>query len=202
MTKRRVFQERKRSYSERIVGKRVPAERFLIVCEGEKTEPNYFRSFRVPREVAEIKGLGDNTLRIVEAAVALKQEGEFEHVWCVFDRDSFKKSYFNAAFFLAQKNQIKIAYSNESFELWYLLHFNFYNTGISRKQYGTLLDKLLGHKYEKNSREIYSEILHLQHTAIKNADRLLNSYTPIDPESNNPSTTVHLLVMELNRFLV
>jgi len=120
----------------------------------------------------------------------------------VFDRDSFKTANFNDAFFLAQKNRIKIAYSNESFELWYLLHFSFYNTAISRKQYGKLLDDLLGHKYEKNSREMYSEIFHLQHTAIKNADRLLSSHDPINPESNNPSTTVHLLVLELNRFLV
>src|SRR5688572_20845892 len=109
MAKRRVFQEHKRSYSERIVGKRLPAEKFLIVCEGEETEPNYFRSFRVPREVAVIKGLGDNTKRIVEAAISLGQEDDYDQVWCVFDRDSFKTANFNDAFFLAQKNRIKIA---------------------------------------------------------------------------------------------
>jgi hypothetical protein len=31
---------------------------FLIVCEGEKTEPLYFSSFRVPKKVFDVVGLG------------------------------------------------------------------------------------------------------------------------------------------------
>ena len=38
-------------YTKRSVGTRETVQRFLVVCEGEKTEPNYFRSFRVPKNV-------------------------------------------------------------------------------------------------------------------------------------------------------
>ncbi len=47
---------------------------FLIVCEGEKTEPNYFRSFPVDTKVIklDIKGEGKNTKSLVEKAIELK----------------------------------------------------------------------------------------------------------------------------------
>ncbi len=44
-------------------------EYFLILCEGTKTEPNYFESFKkhLPRDTVdiEIEGLGQNTLSIM-----------------------------------------------------------------------------------------------------------------------------------------
>jgi hypothetical protein len=102
---------------------------------------------------------------------------------------------------LAKKGGIEVAYSNASFELWYILHFEFLNTGISQSDYEKKLTQNLGHKYQKNSDTIYDEILEFQPTAIRNAERLLAQYSPINPEQNNPSTTVHLLVSELNRFI-
>lgn len=181
---------------------REPLPRFLIVCEGEQTEPNYFKSFRVPKEVLDVRGLGDNTLRLVEKAVEFSNAANphYDQVWCVFDRDSFPAEHFNAALDLAERQAIKVAYSNEAFELWYLLHFHFYNTGISRSQYKEKLSEQLGHRYEKNSRTIYAEIEEKQSDAIANAKRLLSFYAPPDPCNNNPSTTVFRLVEELNRF--
>jgi hypothetical protein len=62
------------------------------VCEGEKTEPNYFRSFPVDAKVIklEIKGEGRNTQSLVENAISLKngsESDETDRFWCVFDRD-------------------------------------------------------------------------------------------------------------------
>jgi hypothetical protein len=47
---------------------------FLIVCEGEKTEPYYFKSFPVDPTVIklDIKGEGKNTKSLVEKAIELK----------------------------------------------------------------------------------------------------------------------------------
>lgn len=199
--RREPFRERQRIYSTRAVDTREPLERFLIVCEGEKTEPNYFRSFRVPREVIDVRGLGDNTVRIVERAVELMAEEHYDQVWCVFDRDSFPAQNFNAAFELARQHGIKVAYSNESFELWYVLHFEYLNSGIHRADYITKLHRLLGHRYEKNSDTIYEELEERQPVAIRNATRLLELYTPQRPERDNPSTKVHELVAELNKFI-
>ena len=46
---------------------------FLIVCEGQRTEPNYFEAFRVPKEVIEVIGAGDNTIRLVRNAISLRE---------------------------------------------------------------------------------------------------------------------------------
>lgn len=201
MPRRQPFAERRRIYSARAVDTRELLERFLIVCEGEKTEPNYFRSFRVPREVIDVRGLGDNTVRVVERAIELKAEGEYDQVWCVFDRDSFPAQNFNHALELALQHGIEVAYSNESFELWYVLHFEFLQSGVHRGDYIIKLNSLLSHRYEKNSATIYDELEGRQQDAIRNAERLLGMYSPKNPERDNPSTKVHMLVKELNRFI-
>ena len=184
-------------------------KRFFIVCEGEKTEPNYFKKFSVDVDIQLSKGEGKDTKSLVEKAIKLKnglKSDERNRVWCVFDRDRNDQNphdahNFNAAIILAKTNGIKVAYSNDPFELWYLLHFNYYNTGISRKDYKNMLTKLLRHEYKKNSETIYEELKDKQQDAIKHAKLLLEKYDRPNPESDNPSTTVHLLVEELNSFI-
>jgi RloB-like protein len=192
-----------RGYSERKVDNREVRQRFLIVCEGEKTEPNYFRSFRVPKDVAEvdIHGLGENPSRLVKSAKELKDQDDYDQVWCVFDRDSWTPEDFNNAIKNAHEQEFKVAYSNEAFELWYILHFEFLNTGIPRRDYVQKLSLILGRKYQKNSETIYDELFEKQSIAIKNATNLLKQYNPHTPARDNPATTVHLLVQELNKFI-
>ncbi len=72
---------------------------------------------------------------------------------------------------------------------------------MPREDYKKKLSKLLGHEYKKNSENIYEELESKQPDAIKNARRLLDQYYSPKPESDNPSTTVHLLVEQLNRFI-
>ena len=200
MSKRKSYS---RGYSPRKVDTREVRQRFLIVCEGEKTEPNYFRSFRVPKNVAEIdvKGVGENPSKLVNSAKDLKEQEEYDQVWCVFDRDSWPPQDFNNAIKSAENQGFKVAYSNEAFELWYVLHFEFLNTGIARSDYRHKLSLLLNQGYQKNSEKIYDELVNKQPTAIRNAVNLLNQYDPHIPARDNPSTTVHLLVKELNRFI-
>ncbi|WGV24339.1 RloB family protein [Halotia branconii] len=192
-----------RGYHERKVNTREIRQRFLIVCEGEKTEPNYFRNFRVPKNVAEInvQGRGENPSKLVESAKQLNKQDDYNQVWCVFDRDSWTKEDFNNAMINAEAQGFQVAYSNEAFELWYVLHFQFLNTGIPRSDYNKKLTDLLGRPYKKNSDTIYDELLEKQFIAIKNAENLLKQYVPHIPSQDNPSTTVHLLVQELNKFI-
>jgi hypothetical protein len=183
-----------RGYSTRKVDIREVKQRFLIVCEGAKTEPNYFKSFRVPTVVIEVQGLGENPSRLVESAKELKSQDDFDQVWCVFDRDSWTEQDFNNAIQNANSKGFGVAYSNKAFELWYILHFEFLNAGIPRSDYLDKLTSRFGRKYEKNSETIYDELIDKQAIAIKNAIKLLNSYEPCNPVKDNPSTTVHLLV--------
>jgi hypothetical protein len=195
------FRLRTRGYSVRRVGIREPIERFLIVCEGEKTEPSYFRSFRVPKDIITVIGLGANTVSLVKQGIERAQEDEYDQVWCVFDRDSFPAEMFNEALALAERHGIRVAYSNEAFELWYLLHFSYHDAAISRLEYRRKLTLFLGRPYAKNCENMYEELEEKQESAIRNAARLYSQYSPCRPECDNPSTTVHLLVQELNRFV-
>jgi hypothetical protein len=176
----------------------------LIACEGRKTEPNYFRRFRANISIIEldIRGLGDNTLSLVEQTCELMREDEYSQVWCVLDRDSFPPEQFNAALDLARRRDIQVAYSNEAFELWYLLHFHYHDVATPRSDYGRMLSMRLGIPYRKNSLSMYDVLLERQSEAIRNAQRLLDFYGPEhNPERDNPCTTVHMLVQELNRYI-
>jgi hypothetical protein len=198
-------EQNSRGYSPRKVNTREVRQRFLIVCEGEKTEPNYFNSFRVQKDVIKIdvEGVGENPSKLVESAKELKKREDYDQVWCVFDRDNWLPQDFNNAIQNAENQNFNVAYSNEAFELWYVLHFEFLNTGIPRSDYCKKLTNLMGKKYKKNSEEIYDELIDKQDIAIKNSRKLLQVHkdrkTPV--KDSNPSTTVHLLVEELNRFL-
>jgi hypothetical protein len=192
-----------RSYSTRQLDIKEVKQRFLIVCEGKKTEPYYFKSFRVPKAVVAIEGAAGDPTRLVNSAYKLANEDKYDQVWCVFDRDegAWTAQNFNNALQNAKTYGFQVAYSNECFELWYILHFEFLNTGLPRSDYEDKLSELLGVKYRKNDSTIYQQLLAKQEIAIKYARKLLESYNSIDPERNNPSTTVHLLVEALNEFI-
>jgi len=200
MAKRRADARTVKGFRRRPFEVQEQRSRFLIVCEGTKTEPQYFESFRAN---VQVESVGRGALEVVDTAIRLRDEEDYRHplldyVWCVFDRDDVPADDFNAAIALARKEGLGAAYSNEAFELWYLLHFHYVDTGISRHDYIAKLSLLLGHPYRKNSLAIGRELEKRQPTAIANARRLSAQYDPPNPALDNPSTTVHLLVEELN----
>lgn len=168
---------------------------------------DYFKSFKIDLKRAEVfpVGTGMNTDSLVEEAIRLKVEAvracqPYCEVWCVFDRDSFPLANYDRAFQLARANGIKIAWANEAFELWYLLHFNYHDTGISRDDYQARL-KQCGLEYNKADQTIYARVKERQSTALKHARRLERHWHEMGerfPERQNPSTSVHKLVEVLN----
>jgi len=182
--------------------------RVLIVCEDSKSSRYYFESFKqAVYERAELVALGAgmNTDSLVEHAITCRDKATrvrkpYTHVWCVFDRDSFPLGNYHRAFELAHANGIKVAWANEAFELWYLLHFNYHDTGISRADYKAKL-KQSGLEYDKADKTIYAQVKDRQDTAIKNARKLERHWNDMGkqfPERENPSTGVHKLVEFLN----
>jgi hypothetical protein len=176
--------------------------RFLIVCEGEKTEPNYFRQFRVPADImrVEVHGVGRNTISLVKEVLHRMQSGEYDQTWCVMDRDDFSPGQFNTAIQMAERHGIKVAYSNLCFELWYVLHFAYHDAAQTYDQYAERLSRQIKWGYLKNLPDMYQRLLPFQAVAVRNAERLLSSYPRSNPAANDPCTTVRLLVKELNRF--
>lgn len=194
---------------------------FLIVCEGEKTEPNYFESLKkdLPKGVLtscriDIEGTGRNTLSLVEESLKMKERLENEtslsidKIWVVFDRDSFEPDNFNEAINLCKNSspEIGCAWTNEAFELWYLLHFHFYNTAINREMYQKLIEgnlkPIIGedYEYQKNSTKMYDLLKENGNLelAIRFATKLETEFEGrFDFANHNPSTKVHHLVAEL-----
>jgi hypothetical protein len=112
----------------------------------------YLKKFRYDPTVVKVEcfGTGMNTDSIMEEAIkrkkkAISEEATYEHIWVVFDRDSFPGDNFNRAFDLLRNHQhpeITACWSNECFELWYLLHFGFRQTAIGRADISVELSRL------------------------------------------------------------
>lgn len=178
----------------------------LIVCESKQTEPNYFRGFKLTN--VDVDGAGADPMTVVERAkeIVLEQHKlgkNYDQIWCVFDRDDFPAERFNNAIITTrQLKNFHSAYSNEAFELWYVLHFEYLNSGIMRQDYIKKLNEYLDCPYKKNDPTIYQLLLEKgdQQYAIRNAERLLACYSPSNPCEDNPSTTVHELVKVLNQY--
>ena len=200
-------------YLRRQTKTRETRKNFLIVCEGEKTEVNYFKAFTVPKKIeVRVKGEGKNSLSLVNKAIKIidnvNKDDSFDQIWCVFDKDNCSKEQFNQAEGLAKQKNIKIAYSNEAFEIWFILHFQYLDIATSRSKYPKILNtqmKKYGllnkkEKYAKNREDMYEKLKPYQTTAITNAAKLIQDRDEAKkhPFDANPSTTVHELVQELN----
>jgi len=190
------FNNRSKSFKSRKVDQFSPRKTILVVCQGEQTEPNYFKKFGSEWLTVRIETVGKDVNAVIDRAKKIKKD--FDEIWVVFDKDDFSDSTFDNAIQSAKSSKIKVAYSNECFEVWYILHFEFLNTEIPRKEYYTKLEKILNCKYAKNNNFMYERLKDRMGIAIANAKRLIDLYgTSSHPSKDNPSTTVHLLVQEL-----
>ena len=124
--------ERKAESLRRRRAMREPYDVIFIVCEGEKTEPNYFielkKNFRLSSANVRISGRGADPSSVVNFAIeTFRREPEFDRVYCVFDRD--RHGTYNAALDrvrrtrLGKGSKIFSIPSIPCFEFWLLLHF-------------------------------------------------------------------------------
>lgn len=150
-----------------------------------------------------VRGTGRNTLSLIDMAIEIREReqkaGKFDQCWCVFDKDSFDDDNFDNAVAKAEAQGFRVAYSNEAFELWYLLHFSYCDARLARQALCDKLDEALGAKYDKAAAH-YEALLPLQAAALRNARKLMSTYIDVlKPHERSPGTTVHELVEELNK---
>ena len=108
-----------------------------------------------------------------------KQKGKsFNFCWVVFDKDDYQD--FDEAIEFAKKNGFEVAYSNQAFELWFLLHFKKYSGKLHRREYPILLP--------------------FQSKAITNAETIIAETQGIKPSLAESFTTVHNLLKKLNEY--
>lgn len=187
---------------------------FLIVCEGVRTEPiyfKYFRNFLPPRllDTIQVDGAGCDTIDVVKRAIEEKKKRQknklkppYDEVWAVYDKDDFSDTRYNGAIALAKKEGIQSAHSNQSFELWYVLHFQYLDTAVQRKDYIPILSKNLGFPYTKNSEKIVKTLFECGKIkeAIARAKKLDARYTGNAHAGFCPHTKVHELVTALLKY--
>lgn len=153
----------------RHAAKRAPYDYVLIVCEGKKTEPYYFRELCDHLElnsanIEVVSSDASDPLNVVRTAKKrYREDKSIDRVYCVFDGDCH--GYSQAVEMVRNLRPAKVFFSATSvpcFEFWLLLHFE--NTtrpfAPSRGQSacGVVLGDLRGHltDYEKGSRHTFA----------------------------------------------
>lgn len=187
-----------------------PKKTILIVTEGQ-TEKLYFDSFPVLTLTVKAVNLGQSKSKLIESTTSILEVNDYDEVWCVFDMDinEGKKEFsdFDNAIIKGEKLGYHIAYSNDSFELWYYLHFNYTEQQNLRGFY----EKFLSNKWNINyadggkkyafCKTIYERLEKdgaSQEKAIKNATKLFEKFKHLPFHQQNPVTKVYELVVYLN----
>ncbi len=188
-------------------------ESFLILCEGQNTEPIYFNAFRLTTATVRALSVTSGDAGVVVRAAIKRRQAEtdkgklYDQYWVVFDKDHTTNHTFNEAIKMAEQTGFRVAYSNQAFELWFLLHFEYIAGPLHRRLYPDRLTTSLGFAYDKDAAttiKVVRVLLNHQPRAIEHAHRLLKHHDDTDsrnPATEESSTTVHFLVEELRRFL-
>jgi hypothetical protein len=192
----------------RKVAFRNPKPTILIVCEGDKSEPEYFKglsksvqSTRVDIRIEPGCGVPES---VVNAAKRIKKEAEesasregddniaFDSVWCVFDFDEHPN--IPKALQLAKDCGISVALSNPNFELWLLLHFR-ESPGMQHRDRIVEILKTFVPNYSKSVD--YATYSTGYDDAVRRAKQLDESATVDGEVGRNPTTGVYKLTVEI-----
>lgn len=187
---------------------------FLIICGGD-TEIIYFnllkKKFKDKLTKIELCIVKETTspYRIVERAIKDRDsKNGINETWVVFDKDD--NTDFDSAIEYAHKNNIKCAYSNQAFELWFLNHFECIKTTMSRNKYKQELEKFFKERcsskttYSKRKNKVNKSIEKLLDeelikTAINNS-KIAYQFHNMDTKNfseKESSTTVFQLIEKL-----
>lgn len=195
---------------ERSQGRRAAYDKVLIVCEGEKTEPNYFCElkdhYRLNSANVQVTGeCGSDPVSVAEYALRKYREARdagdaYDRVFCVFDKDCHA-TYLQALDVIARARPKKVFFAITSvpcFEYWLLLHFVFTdqpfhttgNTSICTQVIQEL--KKYCPDYENRLSSVFERLFGQLDFAKANARRGLKAAQV--SHTDNPSTRAHELV--------
>ncbi len=183
---------------------REPRRRILILCEGEVTEPGYFRAlireFRNPLVDIEIDDHGGAPKTLVERAAERKRLSDraarnqrddflrYDEIWCVFDVD--EHANLPDARQQARAHGIELAVSNPCFELWALLHFQDQTAYLDRRNARSRLKRHLP-EYDKDLP--FSRLRAAYEEAVRRSQELDRRCEELGAPGDNPSTGVYRL---------
>jgi len=193
------------SYARR-APQREPYDFVLIVCEGAKSEPAYFRgllnAYRLSNANIRVTSAdGSDPMSIVTFAEKEIAANEYDKVFCVFDRNGHT-NYQTAMARIdnsadGRTGKIQAITSWPCFELWFLLHFRYSAAPFERTGSESSCDLVIRELlrffpgYTKGHQTIFDALASKMPDALKNAKRL-HTYNE-SCGSTNPSTKIHTL---------
>lgn len=196
-------------------------ERHLIVCEGEKTEPFYFKGMRDAlksefrnRIHIVVKGTGLHTVDLLDYALRESRlSGGYDHVWLAYDRDDFDLREFDSVVDKCAQGSDEMTvfhplWSNPCFEVWMLLHFGYTTAEMTSAEAIAKTDdafrKYLKRPYKKNDTKLFEGLSSRLIDAISNAERLSGWHEErcmTNPSGMNPGTHLYEIVNTLQDYL-
>ena len=218
-----IFKKKKKQLDARKHDTRTPKPNsFLIVSEGAKTEPLYFdglsdyinqkygKGIDVEKPIIDTCGEGKCTVTLVNEAERIVSRSKilYSQVWVLFDKDDFQD--FDEAIELGEKKGFKIGWSNQSFEFWIYLHFNYCDSALHRDGWVEKLNKLFkqrgicGTGYQKNNKDIFSiaTTFGSLKAAVRNAAAIEQKYGKnMLASACDPCTQVHHLMEQLSPYI-
>lgn len=214
-----LFRQRKARKNEELLrqqARRAQSQRYLIVCEGEKTEPLYLNDLRVdlgirPAAVKIAPHNGSSPDRVVAHGRALyeedaKQGDSFDAVFFVFDRDrhaTYAAAVQELSDCKAAGKPFHAVTSIPCFEYWLLLHFGFTDQPFDAAGKKSAADRLIAElrakpgfkNYGKGQKGIYALLKEKLPTAMQGAACGLKNAEKTGEE--NPTTRMSELVEAL-----
>jgi hypothetical protein len=174
---------------------RDPHDVVLIVCEGGKTEPNYLDRLRAVRRLSSANiritpADGTDPMSVVKFAEKESARGEYDRVFCIFDRDEHA-TYDAALRRVAKLKNFSAIISWPCFEIWLLLHFIYSAAPRSRDEAYAEVRRHYP-SYRKGSGTVFDDLSNKLDQAIQHAKRLMNENSISG--SSNPATLMHELV--------
>lgn len=202
-----------------------PGDAFLIVTEGQVTEPVYFNLLRAQLKLRAVRvkvipGRASDPRHVIDSAasevkahqkrykkglLAQDEPAKFDHVWAVIDTDvAARQGFWNDVKQRAAARKVRLAHSTPCFEYWLLLHLQETTRGdlVDGNAAKHAVKKVLGRDYSTNERTAREAMpLFMPHwpEAGRRAQRVRKLHADAKtPEPANPSTEVDRLVQALN----
>ena len=188
--------------------------RVLIVCEDQKSAPNYFNALRdelkLPALSVVVASSDGRTqpIQVVQTAINMCDKAEskdndddpFDEAWAVIDGDygvEINNARNSAA---AHEPKIKLAITTPCFEYWIILHFEDY--GTTQKTSAQIVSQLEKNipDYGKGSTK-FGSIVGRYKDAMCRAKRGRDTGEFPNPEDQNPCSEIDKLIDSINNLV-
>lgn len=172
-----------------------PKKVILILCEGKKTEINYFTRLKEFLNLTNIHIQSAKRSAPTHIMQEAKDSSDYDEIYCVFDKDNHEN--LDKILQEAQKYKIQAIVSAPCFEFWLLLHFmattQDFMTCKAVQKHKDFKKNLPHYQKDYDFKELIEKCLQ---TAIKNAKQINKSNLK---ERKSPYTQIVALVERLQK---